>query len=226
MDHAALDNPGVSWVHQLHRRLVRSCPGYWRLEGLWRRAIGRPEQDVHWTRVVMDRQTRRLVDQLDLTGARVLEISGDKWKDLPGVAGYESAFFPDYDVCQGVLPGSFDLIIAEQVFEHLLWPYRAARHVHQMLRPGGHFLITTPFLYKVHHYPTDCSRWTETGLKHFLAEAGFALDDIATGSWGNRRCAIANLKAGGSVKYKGRLHSLKNEPLFPVVVWALARKGQ
>ena len=70
------------------------------------------------------------------------------------------------------LDDTFDLIIAEQVFEHLLWPYRAARNVHRMLRPGGSFLITTPFLVKIHPVPNDCSRWTETGMKHLLAEAG------------------------------------------------------
>ena len=63
-----------------------------------------------------------------------------------------------------------------------------------MLQPGGHFLIVTPFLYKVHPNPYDCTRWTETGMRYFLAECGFPLDPITTGSWGNRACLEATLR--------------------------------
>ena len=91
-----------------------------------------------------------------------------------------------------------------------------------MLRAGGYFLVSTPFLVRIHDYPVDCTRWTEIGLKYFLAECGFALDGIQTGSWGNRACVKANF--GGWVRYRRRLHNLKNEPDVPYHVWALARK--
>jgi SAM-dependent methyltransferase len=134
-----------------------------------------------------------------------------------------SADYPEYDVCDGPLwESAFDLVIAEQVFEHLRWPYRAARNVHQMLRPGGYFLMTTPFLLRVHGSPIDCSRWTELGLRHLLAEGGFDLSRIRTESWGNRECVVANFDRWET--YDPREHSLNNEPDFPVVVWALARK--
>jgi hypothetical protein len=114
------------------------------------------------------------------------------------------------------------LIIAEQVFEHLLWPYRAGKNVHRMLNQGGYFLITTPFLVRIHSGPTDCSRWTETGIRYFLAECGFSLERIQTGSWGNRACVRANFSQWS--RYRRLVHSLRNEPSFPVVVWALAQK--
>ena len=53
---------------------------------------------------------------------------------------YRSVDFPDYDLCAGALDEKFDIIIVEQVFEHLLWPYRAARNVFQMLNPNGALL--------------------------------------------------------------------------------------
>jgi SAM-dependent methyltransferase len=137
---------------------------------------------------------------------------------------YQQIDFPEYDICAGVLPTTYDLIIAEQVFEHLLWPYRAGRNVYQMLNAGGYFLITTPFLVKVHNYPTDCSRWTETGLKYFLAECGFPLETIVTGSWGNAACIEANFGPRWTIYQKWR-HSLANDPDLPIVVWALARKA-
>ena len=61
--------------------------------------------------------------------------------------------FPRIDVCKDVLPERFDLVIADQVFEHVHRPWAAARNAYEMLRPGGHFLCIVPFLLKVHGYP-------------------------------------------------------------------------
>jgi hypothetical protein len=91
-----------------------------------------------------------------------------------------------------------------------------------MIRQGGAFLISTPFLIKIHNYPVDCSRRTEAGLKYFLAEAGFDLDTIKTGAWGNRDCIKSNWK--NWTGYRPQFHSLENETEFPVAVWTLARK--
>jgi hypothetical protein len=90
---------------------------------------------------------------------------------------------------------------------------------------SGHFLATTPFLLRIHKVPYDCSRWTETGMKYLLAECGFPLETIHTGSWGNRDCVRENLRSDGkSAPYRPWKTSLRNDPDFPIVVWALARK--
>jgi len=175
---------------------------------------------AHWCRIVMDAETDTLVRSLDYRSCSVLEVSGDKWRDF-GFRKYTALSYPQFDLCEGALDEQFDLVIAEQVFEHLLWPYRAGRNVFSMLKPGGYFLITTPFLLKVHAAPDDCSRWTETGIRHLLSECGFALEKIRSGSWGNRECAIANFSEWRC--YDPQRHSLRNDPELPIVVWALAR---
>jgi len=72
----------------------------------------------------------------------------------------------------------------------------------------------------VHNVPIDCNRWTELGLSYLLQEGGFAQDDIQTASWGNRACVRANFR-----RWRKRgFGSLRNEPDFPVMVWAFARK--
>ena len=178
--------------------------------------------DTHWTRVVMDRETESFMHSLPFEQMHAVEISGTKWQNF-GFASYRSAPYPEFDICEGPLAReAFDVVIAEQVWEHLLWPYRATRHVYEMLRPGGWFINTTPFLYKVHGHPVDASRWTELGMSHLLAEGGFDPHQIRTNSWGNRACIRANLRF--SPNYVPWKHSLKNEPDFPVVVWAFARK--
>ncbi|HMN41708.1 MAG TPA: methyltransferase domain-containing protein [Phycisphaerales bacterium] len=203
------------------RARVKRLPGV----GLARRALdamtgARAEQ---WIRVEMNRACLELVESLGPGNLDALEVSGDLWRGRCAFRSYRSAEYPAYDVCAGPLEERFDLILADQVFEHLLWPYRAARNVHAMLRPGGYALVSTPFMLRVHPCPVDCGRWTETGLKHLLAEGGFALEDIRTASWGNRAAVRGNLNRWP--RYRPLLHSLRNEPAFPIVVWALARRG-
>ena len=50
-----------------------------------------------------------------------MEISGNHWKDRCQFKEYKNLYYSDYDICAGALGERFDLIIAEQVFEHLLW---------------------------------------------------------------------------------------------------------
>lgn len=178
---------------------------------------------VQWVRVVMNQETRKLIAEIHPETLKVLEVSGTQWKDF-NFGSYDSKGYPDFDICESTLNETYNLIIAEQVFEHLLWPYRAGRNIYQMLEPGGYFLITVPFLIRVHNCPIDCTRWTETGLKYFLAECGFPLEHIKTGSWGNRQCLKSHAKHGICEFYIKYWHSLENEDLYPASVWALAQK--
>src|SRR5262245_1176294 len=148
-----------------------------------------------WCRVVMNRETLRLVAALGPEGLDVLEVSGTGWRDLLPFRSYRSVDYPNYDLCGERLTTEFDLIVAEQVFEHLPYPRRAGLNAHAMLRPGGHLLMTTPFLLKVHNHPVDCTRWTESGVRFFLADCGFPIDSVVTGSWGNRACVVGNFRA-------------------------------
>ena len=202
------------------RKRVRSL--LWERSGLQRAvAVLTGAEDEKWSRVVMRRECRVLLEQLGPERLSALEISGDYYRTL-GFNEYMSVRYPDYDVCAGRLQESFDVIIAEQVFEHLPWPYRAGRNIYEMLNPEGFLLVSTPFLVRIHNDPIDCTRWTETGLKYLLAECGFSLEKMKTGSWGNRACVKANLKDW--VQYRRRIHSLRNEPGFPYHVWVLAQK--
>lgn len=184
-----------------------------------------PGAGYQWARHVMNESTLQMITRLPTTEMDALEISGERWRTRASFRSYHALHYPNFDICKGEPSETADIIFAEQVFEHLLWPYRAAINVHSMLNPGGYFLITVPFLVKIHKQPADCTRWSEQGLKYFLAEAGFPLEHVETGSWGNRDCLKANLSTWRDwVMYRPRVHSLENEELFPVVTWALARK--
>jgi SAM-dependent methyltransferase len=178
---------------------------------------------VDWVRVVMYRESFKFLRQLGPENLDVLEISGGvQWRREFNFKSYTTTGYPDFDICAETLPDNFDVVIADQVFEHLAWPLRAARNIYEMVRPGGYFIVATPFLIRVHNSPIDCSRWTTTGLSHLLQEAGFPVDGIHTDSWGNRACLRANFKRWPKRGFTG---SLKNEPDFPVMVWAFAQKA-
>jgi SAM-dependent methyltransferase len=187
-----------------------------------RRAVGITGHQ--WAREVMDRETMRFVRSLDYKNLDALEISGRYW-DQVGFRSFTSLNYPEFDVCGERTHGAdWDIIFLEQVLEHVPHPRRALENIFAMLRPGGILFVTTPFMIRIHNHPIDCTRWTETGMKFFLEEIGFAAERIETGSWGNRQCLIASLKDWPKYN-RWLLHSLKNDPRYPVVVWAFATKN-
>ena len=175
-----------------------------------------------WVRVVMYRRCFEFLSAQDPGSLHVLEISGGpQWKRAFKFGSYTATQFPEFDICSEALDRQFDIVIADQVFEHLPWPLRAGKNVFKMVRPGGYFIVATPFLVRVHNVPIDCNRWTEQGLSYLLQECGFPADLIKTESWGNRACLKANLTKWRRYGWFG---SLKNEPNYPVMVWAIAQK--
>ena len=87
----------------------------------------RTTQVNHWCRVVMNRATTSLVNHMRPEALDVLEISGKAWAGF-GFRTYQSVDFPSFDICSQRLPRAFDLIIAEQVFEHIRPLYDPERH--------------------------------------------------------------------------------------------------
>jgi SAM-dependent methyltransferase len=189
----------------------------------WLRPNG-PESNLHWCRIVMNREIEKFIRSLDCCHIDALEISGTGSEGRYNFRSYRTVHYPDYDVCQGPLAEErFDLVIAEQVFEHVLRPDRAAANVYEMLRPGGIFVISTPFLLKIHGAPSDLYRWTEEGMRQLLETAGFFV--TATASWGNLECLFADMRPGLEwTVYDPLSHSLDNQPQFAIVVWAFAEK--
>lgn len=176
---------------------------------------------THLTRVVAYRAVDDWLDALGTENAHALEISaGWKWRQRRW-ASFTEMNWPEHDICKDVLDRQFDVIIADNVWEHLLHPYRAARHVHAMLKPGGVFINITPFMIRHHPIPTDCTRWTRTGMVHFLEECGFDPARIETGGWGNAGAVRANMFTWARAGWR---RNFPNDERFPVTIWAMARK--
>lgn len=181
-------------------------------------------------RVIMQRASRRLLRALDLENMDAAEISGKHGRRYE-FRSYRSFRYPRHDICKGPFtdetgkPRQFDIILANQVWEHLDRPYAATRNVLEMLHPGGYFWIAVPFFIPYHGAPIDCSRWSARGLKNLLIETGFKVSDITAKQWGNRHAALRNMEAEWPPQYYPDSDDLTNDKDFPICSWALARKA-
>lgn len=187
-------------------------------------------QHDHLVRVEMYRAARELLGPGSSNGyyppssaLTVLEISGENFRDLLPWLTYNT--ISDVDVCDAVdvaakCAGSFDLVVLDQVLEHVLRPDAALEWVRRFaLAERGRVFVATPFLIKVHPSPLDLWRWTREGLGELLADAGFK--DVQTGSWGNKAAVVANFD-GWAIRALD--DDMTNDPAFPVTCWAVGTR--
>ena len=174
-----------------------------------------------WQRVVMNDSIHAHISSLDPRTRTAAEISGDSHADKPW-KDYTSLNFPHFDLCAPLTDqGTFDVVICEQILEHVVDPWAAASNLRDLTVPGGRVIVSTPFLIKVHEVPImalrDYWRFTPRGLRTLLERVGLEVDTVQT--WGNRSCVIGNLQRWSSYR---RWHPLYNDPNLAVQVWAFA----
>jgi SAM-dependent methyltransferase len=173
-----------------------------------------------WQRVVLNRAVDAHLRALDPPTKAAVEISGDGRAHLPW-RSFASLNYPEFDLC-APLEGraTHDIVICEQVIEHVPDPFLAAENLRGLCSPGGHVVVSTPFLVRVHELwgMQDYWRFTPRGLRTLLERAGLEVDSV--GTWGNRHCVTGNFDRWPSYR---RWLPLGDEPDLPVQVWAFAR---
>jgi SAM-dependent methyltransferase len=154
-------------------------------------------------------------------GRTALEITGRYHEHHPW-ARFDAVFHPDFDICAPPEPvPQYDVVICEQVLEHVADPAAAVRNLRRMVTHDGLLVVSTPFLVRVHYDPNDYWRFTTEGLKLLLTNNGFVVEEVK--SWGNRSAVSKNL--GGRWLPRRPWHSMRNDHFVPAVVWAYARPG-
>jgi hypothetical protein len=176
-----------------------------------------------WQRVVMNEEIAAHVERLGPSRLSAAEISGDAhgnrgWKE------FRTLRYPDFDLCAPItISERYDVVICEQVLEHVVDPCLASQHLFDLCRPGGHVIVSTPFLIKQHELPLygmlDYWRFTPRGLRTLLERAGLEVEHV--GTWGNSLGVVGNLDRWSAHR---RWLPLRNRPDLAVVVWAFARR--
>ncbi len=84
---------------------------------------------------------------------------------------------------------SVDCAMATEFLEHYAAPEKVLSEIRRVLKPGGKFYATVPFIWNLHEIPFDEYRYTPFSLERHLKNAGYQNIEIkALGGW-NRSVA-------------------------------------
>jgi len=107
--------------------------------------------------------------------------------DIENALEYDSKVKPDFTWDGVTIPfesDTFDTVFATEVLEHCPEPKMILGEANRVLKSGGVFFFTVPFLWPLHEVPHDEFRYTPFSLQRLLAENGFDKIVInATGGW-------------------------------------------
>jgi len=118
-----------------------------------------------------------------LVSAQVEYIGIDTF-DAKAVFGYETPDTRYYDGYTWPLADdSADAVLATETLEHVKDPKQFLREAHRVLRGDGELILTVPFSARWHFIPEDYWRFTPSGFRQLLDEAGFS--DIHVFARGN-----------------------------------------
>jgi SAM-dependent methyltransferase len=104
--------------------------------------------------------------------------------DLEGSKRYNEATHIWDGVVMPFEDGQFDCAMATEVLEHCPKPEVTLSEVHRVLKPGGLFFFTVPFVWPLHDCPYDEYRYTPWSLERHLGVSGFTdIKVFPTGGW-------------------------------------------
>ena len=173
---------------------------------------------------------------------RILGISGLKYftgstnlkldrEVIASDAEIIEADFPEVSMTQ--LPyadNSFDVVISDQVIEHIEGDVQTAiEETRRVLKPGGIAIHTSVCMQPIHWGPKDMWRFTPDGLRYLTRAFS---QTISCGSWGNKWVHILFLLYERSRDWNvpnqpyHPLHKLAdfNDPKYPLMVWIIVKK--
>lgn len=78
-------------------------------------------------------------------------------------------------------PDRFKTVICTETLEHVTDPWKATERMFDALEPDGLLIVSIPFLWNFHDYPSDYWRITPPGMELVLERAGFEQIDARFG---------------------------------------------
>jgi SAM-dependent methyltransferase len=142
--------------------------------------------------------------------------------DLKSSESYQKDTKPDIYWDGVILPiedNTHETAISTEVLEHVPKPDNYLSEVFRILKPGGLFFFTTPFLWPLHDVPYDEWRLTPFSLERLLKDAGFK--DIELKALGGWHASMAQM-LGLWIK-RAPMHKRLRSFLLPVVLLVYKR---
>ncbi len=108
---------------------------------------------------------------------------------------------------------TFDSVLCTEVVEHAASPHELAREMGIVLKPGGHALITAPFVIEAHEIPYDFHRFTRYGMERLAAVAGLEV------VWIHPRGGIFTVAACTALI--AMMNIIGRRPFTDLIVWGM-----
>ena len=187
---------------------------------------------MHLTRYYMYRRIGAAIGYR-LQG-KILGISGienlERWIDRSN-SQLVDVWFPLVDMQKLPFPcEEFDVVISDQVIQHLPNPWLAIQESFRVLKKGGLAIHTTSFWNPIFNYPKDYCRFSPEAL---LALCPEGIEVIECGGWGNRVAMMLMLIRDPFFRFMripdrpGIRNWLAtyNDKRYPIHTWIVARKS-
>lgn len=100
-------------------------------------------------------------------------IAVDTPDSLPSEENRPIQQIPGFAEALPLESASADIVLCNQVLEHVQDPIKATADMFRVLKPGGRCIGSVPHVSPVHLEPYDFRRYTDLGLEQLLKNAGF-----------------------------------------------------
>ena len=166
----------------------------YRLFNLLTRPLRKDPQKDELTRI-----HNETVDMLrELKGPKVLEIGSRNVSNVTRKHMFPNASqYVGFDVLDGenvdivgdahqlseyIAENSVDIVYSVSVFEHLVFPWKAALEINKVLKTGGHVMVSTHPAWPEHEMPWDFWRFPQNSfLAMFNQTTGFKVKHVVEG---------------------------------------------
>jgi SAM-dependent methyltransferase len=100
---------------------------------------------------------------------------------------------------------SFDMVLAFHLFEHVYDYHTSVNEIFRILKPGGKFIISMPFMHKYHADPDDYYRFTDSAIVRIWEEGGLNCSTVEYVGEGIYTSFLTTMTRFRSPKYLSRL---------------------
>jgi len=101
------------------------------------------------------------------------DLAKGRWTGIDMQPGHGVDQVADIHALPAEWSGRFSGVLCSEVLEHVARPWVALPKLHDVLQPGGWIVVTTLTSFPIHGFPDDFYRYTTSGLRLLMQDAGF-----------------------------------------------------
>lgn len=135
-----------------------------------------------------------------VVGSHIYDTSPDRRAYYPNALGLDMIAGPGVDICHNLEKplakrwGKFDHIDLCSVLEHVRRPWLLAENVERLMKPDATLLVSVPFVWRIHSYPSDFWRMTPEALDVLFPRIEWTAKRFVIGEHLRKRVPAINLR--------------------------------